>query len=426
MTVAEYEGVVCAFCGSLCDDITLKVEDNAIVSMTGGCAIGRKRFLSPPEANAPLVKGRETGLDQAIDAAVRILSSARYPLIYGLSSTTAEAQAAAVRLAETLGATIDSTSSVCHGPGTIARQMLGIPTCTLGEVRNRADVVLFWGCNPVEAHPRHFGRYSVQARGWKTPEGRQNRTLIAVDVRKTLTAKMADVFLQVEPNSDFEVLTALRALINGANLTGDTFGGVPRSQLEQAAQTLLGAKYGVILFGMGLTMSSGCQHNAYQALMLARDLNDHTAFAVIPMRGHGNVTGAETVMTWLTGYPFAVNFSRGYPRYSPGEFSAVDVLVRDEADAALVVASDPAATFPAAAADRFAQISTIVIDPQFSATAQMAQVYIPSASAGIAASGTAYRMDGVPLPLRKLVDSEYPDDRQILNRIEEGVRQCST
>lgn len=424
--MAEYEGVVCAFCGSLCDDITLKVEDNAIVSMTGGCAIGRKRFLSPPEANAPLVKGRETGLDQAIDAAVRILSSARYPLIYGLSSTTAEAQAAAVRLAETLGATIDSTSSVCHGPGTIARQMLGIPTCTLGEVRNRADVVLFWGCNPVEAHPRHFGRYSVQARGWKTPEGRQNRTLIAVDVRKTLTAKMADVFLQVEPNSDFEVLTALRALINGANLTGDTFGGVPRSQLEQAAQTLLGAKYGVILFGMGLTMSSGCQHNVYQALMLARDLNDHTAFAVIPMRGHGNVTGAETVMTWLTGYPFAVNFSRGYPRYSPGEFSAVDVLVRDEADAALVVASDPAATFPAAAADRFAQISTIVIDPQFSATAQMAQVYIPSASAGIAASGTAYRMDGVPLPLRQLVDSEYPDDRQILNRIEEGVRQCST
>ena len=381
---------------------------------------------SEPAENAPLVKGRETGLDQAIDAAVRILSSARYPLIYGLSSTTAEAQAAAVRLAETLGATIDSTSSVCHGPGTIARQMLGIPTCTLGEVRNRADVVLFWGCNPVEAHPRHFGRYSVQARGWKTPEGRQNRTLIAVDVRKTLTAKMADVFLQVEPNSDFEVLTALRALINGANLTGDTFGGVPRSQLEQAAQTLLGAKYGVILFGMGLTMSSGCQHNVYQALMLARDLNDHTAFAVIPMRGHGNVTGAETVMTWLTGYPFAVNFSRGYPRYSPGEFSAVDVLVRDEADAALVVASDPAATFPAAAADRFAQISTIVIDPQFSATAQMAQVYIPSASAGIAASGTAYRMDGVPLPLRQLVDSEYPDDRQILNRIEEGVRQCST
>lgn len=424
--MAEYEGVVCAFCGSLCDDITLKVEDNAIVSMTGGCAIGRKRFLSPPEANAPLVKGRETGLDQAIDAAVRILSSARYPLIYGLSSTTAEAQAAAVRLAETLGATIDSTSSVCHGPGTIARQMLGIPTCTLGEVRNRADVVLFWGCNPVEAHPRHFGRYSVQARGWKTPQGRQNRTLIAVDVRKTLTAKMADVFLQVEPNSDFEVLTALRALINGANLTGDAFGGVPRSRLEQAAQTLLGAKYGVILFGMGLTMSSGCQHNVYQALMLARDLNDHTAFAVIPMRGHGNVTGAETVMTWLTGYPFAVNFSRGYPRYSPGEFSAVDVLVRNEADAALVVASDPAATFPAAAADRFAQISTIVIDPQFSATAQMAQVYIPSASAGIAASGTAYRMDGVPLPLRKLVDSEYPDDRQILNRIEEGVRQCST
>jgi formylmethanofuran dehydrogenase subunit B len=425
MTVAAYEGVVCSFCGSLCDDITVQVENNAIVSMTGGCAIGRNRFMSPPEANVPLVRGCETSLQEAVDAAARILSSARYPLVYGLSSTTTEAQAAAVRLAETLGASIDSTSSVCHGPGTVARQMLGIPTCTLGEVRNRADVVLFWGCNPVEAHPRHFSRYSVQARGWKTPDGRRNRTVIAVDVRKTLTAKTADIFLQVEPNSDFEVLTALRALTNGASLEGDTFGGVPRSQLAQAAEALRGAKYGVILFGMGLTMSSGCQHNVYQALMLARDLNDYTAFAVIPMRGHGNVAGAEAVMTWLTGYPFAVNFSRGYPRYSPGEFSAVDLLARGEADAALVVASDPAATFPAVAAARLRQIP-IVVDPQFSTTAQVAQVYIPSATAGIAAGGTAYRMDGVPLPLRRLVDSEYPSDQRILNLIEQGVRECFT
>ena len=33
-------------------------------------------------------------------------------------------------------------------------------------------------------------------------------------------------------------------------------------------------------------------------------------------------------MRWTTGYPFGVNLSRGYPRFNPGEFSTVDLLVR--------------------------------------------------------------------------------------------------
>jgi formylmethanofuran dehydrogenase subunit B len=32
--------------------------------------------------------------------------------------------------------------------------------------------------------------------------------------------------------------------------------------------------------------------------------------------------GADMVLIWLTGYPFSVNLARGYPRYSPAEFSA--------------------------------------------------------------------------------------------------------
>lgn len=388
--------------------------------------MGRNRFLSPIDVAPPMIRGATASLDRAIDDATGILSSSLHPLIYGLSSTSSEAQAAAARLAETLGASIDSTSSVCHGPGTVSRQMLGIPTCTLGEARNRADVAVFWGCNPVEAHPRHFSRYSVSARGWHTPDGRRDRTLVVVDVRKTPTANMADIFLQIEANTDFEVLCALRALANQASLEGHEFGGISRNRLSAVSDVLKQATYGVLFFGMGLTMSRGTHYNVFQALKLARDLNRHTAFAVMPMRGHGNVAGAETVLAWHTGYPFAVNFSKGYPRYSPGEFSAVDLLARGEVDAALIIASDPAASLPGPAVDQLAKMPTIVIDPHFSATAELAEVYIPSAPAGIAAPGTAYRMDGVPLPLRKLVDSKYPSDEEILGRIEQGVTSCCT
>ncbi|NLJ60922.1 MAG: formylmethanofuran dehydrogenase subunit B [Firmicutes bacterium] len=420
-----FENTVCSFCGSLCDDIVLEVEDNVITKARGGCAISRRKFLSAIDSEAPLVDGKEVKFDEAINAAVEILAKARHPLIYGLSSTSSEAQAAAVKLGETLGASVDSTSSVCHGPGTVAKQLVGLPTCTLGEVKNRADVVVFWGCNPVEAHPRHFSRYSVQAKGLLREQGRRDRKVIAVDVRRTATARIADIFLQVAPNEDFQVLTALRAVINGNELREETFGGISPEEIQDVCDVLQSAEYGVFFFGMGLTMTQGTHHNVRQALSLVRDLNRKTAFGVIPMRGHGNVAGTETVLAWQTGYPFGINFSRGYPRYSPGEFTVTDLLSRREVDAALIVASDPAATLPARSANYLGEIPTIVIDPYYSATAKLARVFLPSAPVGVAASGTVYRMDQVPLPLRKVIDSKYPSDHDILLAIDKGVTACS-
>jgi len=49
-------------------------------------------------------------------------------------------------------------------------------------------------------------------------------------------------------------------------------------------------------------------------------------------------------------------------------------------------------------------------------------VVIPSAIAGVEAEGTAYRMDGLALRMRKLVNSSYPSDEQILDGILESVR----
>jgi len=172
-------------------------------------------------------------------------------------------------------------------------------------------------------------------------------------------------------------------------------------------------------------MSSGKLRNIDAALSLVRDLNMRTKFIIMPMRGHFNVTGANTVFTWQTGYPYAVDFSLGYPRYNPGETSVIDVLLRGDSDAALVVASDPVATFPRKAVEHLVSNPLIVIDPHMNATAQMADVVFPSAFVGIEAEGTAYRMDHVPLPLKKVVEPPpgILSDEEILKRILQEVRR---
>ena len=116
------------------------------------------------------------------------------------------------------------------------------------------------------------------------------------------------------------------------------------------------AKFGVILFGMGLTMTRGKHLNSEALLSLARDMNAYTRFVAKPMRGHGNVTGADNVVTWQTGYPFGVNMSRGYPRFNPGEYTSSDTLARGEADAALLIACDPMGNFSQPARERLKSI----------------------------------------------------------------------
>jgi formylmethanofuran dehydrogenase subunit B len=371
------------------------------------------------------VDGQPVSLDEAVEVAAQILTRARYPLIYGLSSTYCEAQAQAIALADVLGATIDCCTSVCHGPSGMALQGVGEPTCTLGEVKNRADLLIYWGSNPAESHPRHFARYAVTPKGLFTPGGRKDRTVVLVDVRPTPSARAADIFLQVKPGKDFECLWALRALIKGVEVeesaVADT--GLTLAQLQDLAERMKSCRFGVLFVGQGLTQSRGKHMNTTAVFMLVRDLYAHTKFAVIPMRGHGNVTGIDNVLAWQTGYPFGVNFSRGYPRFNPGEFTAVDVLARGEADAALIVASDPVANLPRVAAKRLMEIPTVALDTHESETTKVAKVVITTAPAGISAEGTVYRMDNVPLRLRKILPSPYPSDEEVLGRILERVTQ---
>jgi formylmethanofuran dehydrogenase subunit B len=182
------------------------------------------------------------------------------------------------------------------------------------------------------------------------------------------------------------------------------------------------ARFGVLFFGMGLTMTRGKHLNSEALLALVRDMNAFTRFVAKPVRGHGNVTGADNVVTWQTGFPFGVNLSRGYPRFNPGEYTTADVLARREADAALIVASDPMGNFSQAAREHLASIPFIALDPKETPTTRAAKVAFSVATYGINVPGTVYRMDDVPIPLRPAFESPLAGDLEILTGIERRVR----
>ena len=277
----------CAGCGCACDDIELAADGNRIVEARHACEMGRDWFVdqSTPDGPSCLVAGRPASLDEGIERAAQLLAAARYPLVFGLEQTSCEAVRLAVGIADWIGAIVDTASG---GSAGMSFHAGGEATCTLGEIANRADLVLVWRADPVVTHPRHFSKYSLAPRGRFIPGGRADRTCVVIDASRTKSAEEADLFLALRDGCDFEALWILRALLRGTELpAADVLAetGVSLVDWQDLCDRLKRAKFAVILCdsALGGGRAGYVQVDALGALV--RDLNAYTRAAAAPPLG---------------------------------------------------------------------------------------------------------------------------------------------
>ena len=205
--------------------------------------------------------------------------------------------------------------------------------------------------------------------------------------------------------------------MRGIEPTAGTRTGLPLDQLRNLVHKMRSCRCGIVFFGYGLVLQPLGNRNVEALLQLVTDLNQYTRFYARRMRVGGDVSGADSVLCWQTGYPFSVNLARGYPRYNPNEYSAADMLERGEPDAVVLVGSTRLECFPAAALQYLERIPTILLEHPFGEVPFEPTLRITTAVYGIHRHGTAYRMDEIPIPLRPLLASTHPSDAEVLNAI---------
>ncbi|NOR79201.1 MAG: hypothetical protein GQ523_12520 [Methanophagales archaeon] len=250
-----------------------------------------------------------------------------------------------------------------------------------------------------------------------------DRELITIDVVDSELKKISRWFLRVNPGEDAEIADIMRRLVKGELLKEQLTGERDIDTLRKMADLLKKAFYGVIFVGLGVLSSENGSKSIEAILALVDALNkEGVKFVLFPMKGHFNVLGAVNLLLRETGYPFGVDFSRD-TIFEPGKTTVLDVIARGEIDAALIIGADPFSSFPMTTARKLRDLPIILIDPFETPTTQFASVAIPTAITGVETEEIAYRMDGLPLKLEKIVDCEYPSDRDILERILKGVKK---
>lgn len=396
--------MICTGCSCLCDDI--EFEDSKILN---ACERGFKHISQFKESRARnCVGGKEVDVDSAIEAAIEALKSAKSPAIYGLDTSTVEAQKLAIKIAKKLNAYIDDNSSFCLGEFVEAILRKEVPTATLENVREYAYVLVYWGTNPYHSLPRHMSKFTYYPRGAKRSRGHdEDRYLVVIDVRKSEIAKLAKKnarFIKVE--DDLEIVESFEKALEGKASKFDV-AGILREMKR--------SDFNVVFGGLGLKY--GLKGNYRRFFDLLRRLNDFVPVYFIPAGFHSNMRGFNETMFEEVG---EVNKFSFLEKRSDSRFSFPELVENGKIDTALIVGTDPMVSLPFELMKRLLSIKKIVIDPKETMTAKNAEIGIRSAYSGIESGGEMVRSDGVRIKLEPITKSEV-DDVYILRKILEGL-----
>lgn len=419
-----HHDVPCPGCGCLCDDLTIGVADGQAKSIEPACALATAYYQHPQVSAADCrIDGNAVSQFEAADRAAEILRAAKAPLLFGLGETISEAVRRAIDLADRIGGIVDASHPTFYDPTGRTIQTTGMVTCSLGEIRQRADLVIFWGCDPQTSHLRHWQRYSAQAAGRFVPDGRADRTLVGVG-SPNKTTEACDTFIPLEPSQQ---IAALHQLISLAQEKPDNRDAV-EATLGDAAQPVATlfqqvreSKYFVFVLGEAFLRKEAGRIPLELLAQFVRPMHEQTRGAISILRPGPNWVGAGGVVASRTGYPGGAMLTQGMPQFDPDNLSAVNLLSQGRVDAAVLWEGPWLKDLPKAAQQTLAKIPTVVLGHRPLEVDFAPTVFLPVRRPGFSDSGTMSRMDDMPLPVRALAREDLPGAEESVQAILERI-----
>lgn len=415
-----FHDVASPFCGIASDDLVVEVNGNTVTVKENGDSVTTPGFETPITDLSPRIKGQEVSLEQAVAHIAGLMKASKQPLIGGMGTDLNGARAA-MALADHSRATVDSQFSDAAFKNILVLQDTGYMTTTLTEVRNRVDLLLVVGTDIESTFPRFFERV-VWPKESMFGQDVESREIIYLgkkpsgDASTSPGGRRAEV-IECDQEDLPEVMSVLRALVNGKTVQAESVGGIAAADLAAIADKLKAAKYGVITWsGTQLNMDHA-EATIQNICEMIKEINNTTRCNGLPLGGKEGDTLVNAVSSWQSGYPMRTSFSRNVPDYDPYLNRGQRMLDDGEVDLLLWVSS-----FNTAGTPPKTDATTVVLGRSGMTFEQEPEVFIPVGVPGIDHEGRTFRCDSVvSLPLKKLRDSGLPSTSDVLTAVEQAL-----
>ncbi len=262
-------------------------------------------------------------MSDAADVA-RNLTVARRVLVTGLHGMSADVVVAACNLAEAIGAAIDAGDPEMARPAgpTIAR--VGEVTADREELRDRADLVIFWFCDPHRYDPTFNEQFVTPS----PAPPRVRRTLAVGPVAMT----SADLHVPLPREAAVDAARVVQHLLLHGMHAADgeplaTPCGTIAEAIDRATCVAIVTDHAADPLGL----------EPWSVVHLVRTIAHRKPAFEISLAG-GESKLAASILTWRYGAAGAIaKADRAGGRFLPGEAAAVRLLERGEVDCVAVV-----------------------------------------------------------------------------------------
>lgn len=375
------------------------------------CAKATRAYAAIAPFAAPTIDGKPVTFDAAIAQAAKYLKRSRQPLFAGLGTDVAGIRAA-LALAERCRGTVDHLHGAALARGMQVLQSRGWHTTTLGEVRNRADLVVLVGVDINVNYQNLIRRYLAPAAALQ-PARRTSRRLVYLGPRRAQPSSPelpCEVIATTKSLS--ETLRHLQALLGARTVAGPDRG----QALASLATALRAAQYPVLIWAPGQLDSLDGDLTIAAACDVIADLNKTQRAAGLALGGDDGGQSAQAACAWLTGFPLGLSFAGEQLDYAPARYNTTRVLAEGQADLLLWISTFARHLPPTHA------LPQIVLAPLGTELRGKRTVYIPVGTPGIDHAGQLVRTDGVvSLPLPALRDVGLPSAATVLSRLHQAL-----
>jgi len=425
MTRKTLTSLVCCGCSCLCDDIDAVVENDRVVETANACQWGAARFLGLKKFSRALPRARcqshrrrpdsrnrlDLSLAEAVSACRDHLFFARRVVAYGLGQMSVEALHLlmdGLRDWETLWIPSDGPLLQAF----VKTYGQHAPALTNLEcVRNQADLVIFWGANPLRSTPRLLGRYALFPRGRFTERGAEDRKAWTVDIQTTEMERVTEL-LTIPPDQERACVRALRQAHAGLPLKAPA--GLSSKTLSMLLKDVDASRYRVFFFGRGPLYQPEGEGVLDELASWVRELGASAPSFLLPVPGDFNSMGFLHVFLSCGGLANPLWHLQGdVHRWEP---RAGDVLLALSGDCFWFLTDDQKR------AVRKHRIPVLALSAHETMTTAEADVVVAVGLQGLDVSGRATRLDGVSLFAENLWDGEAASDEAVLRELFDPLR----
>ena len=384
---------------------------------------------------AAMIEASPVTLEEAVAHAARLIGEWRQPLFAGLGTDVAGARAL-TRLGLRCGAILDHAHGEAMTQALRALQDRGGFTCTLSEVRARADLIVCIGIDPTDTAPDFFARCGV---GETVDDAPASRRVMFLHGFGSNAAAAGVELLERRPGVQVEAvdfagadLHEVIAELNAACLERQLpRGGRHWPTLQALAAQLRDAAYAVLVYAPAKLPGPHAALLVEAISRLVKTLNRRSRAGSIALGAADGSAAVNHVVTWITGLPLRTALHAHGFDHDPHRFGTRRLLAGGAVDGLIWVSSFSPELLPpeqARSGSRSRLPMVVLGHPAMAAAwraadatgspARSADVFIAVSTPGVNAPGQLFRGDGaIALGLKPFMKTTLPSVADVIGRV---------